>query len=272
MQLLRDTAQARWVEKSSGEPKIKPEDIFKRGAVFHLGMGESLESLPMPPIPIELRAILFDVATMRQKGSLPDALYGGVERAISGYLMQQIAGASAHILRPYQQALKFLLEELCNDWQADIRDYDFAPYDVKLPKRELPRIEVDLRLEIPGDIVQRATVARMLDPTFSISTETVTDMLFPEIKNPLAEQAKVGRDRAMKHPIMDTLALIDALKTHAAMLREAGDAEGAALYEGAISLVQTGAFQPGAEAGGVPTPRPEVQPREARGEAEFPQE
>jgi len=79
MQLLRDTAQARWVEKSSGEPKIKPEDIFKRGAVFHLGMGESLESLPMPPIPIELRAILFDVASMRQKGSLPDVLYGGLQ-------------------------------------------------------------------------------------------------------------------------------------------------------------------------------------------------
>jgi len=265
MQLIRDTAQARWIERSSGEPKVKPEDIFKRGALFHLGLGEDLTPVPTPPIPIELRAVLMDVAAMRQKGALPDALFGGVT-GITGYLMQQISGAAAHILRPYQEALKFLLEELCNDWLADIKQYNFTPYGMKIPKTDLPRVEIDLRLNIPGDIVQRATVARMLDPAFSISTQTVTDMLFPEIKEPLAEQARVQRDRALQHPIMTNLHLIEALKQRAAMLAEAGDTETAALYN-KVAETLAGTIQPQAAPPPVPTPRPEVQPREER---EFP--
>jgi len=263
MQLIRDTAQARWVEKGSGEPKVKPEDIFKRGAVFHLGMGEDLAPVPMPPIPIELRAALMDVSAMRQKGALPDVLFGGVNGQISGYLMQQISGAAAHILKPYQEALKFLLEELCNDWIEDIRQYGFAPYDKKIPKADLPRVEIDLRLNIPGDVVQRATVARMLDPSFSISTQTVTDMLFPEIENPLAEQARVQRDRAMQHPIMSSLHLIEALRQRASMLAEAGDTETAALYSRAADTL-IGTIQPQPAEAGAPTPRPEVQPLQAR--------
>ena len=266
MQLIRDTAQARWVEKSSGESKVKPEDIFKRGAVFHLGLGEDLSPVPMPPIPIEIRAAQIDVASMRQKGALPDVLFGGLAQPISGYLMQQISGAAAHILRPYQEALKFLLEELCNDWLTDIRQYNFAPYNMRIPKTDLPRVEIDLRLNIPGDVVQRATVARMLDPAFSISTQTVTDMLFPEIENPLAEQARVQRDRAMQHPVMASLHLIEALKQRATMLAEAGDTETASLYTKAAETIM-GTVQPQPALPAAPTPGPEVQPREAR---EFP--
>jgi len=263
MQLVRDTAQARWIEKSTGEAKVKPEDIFKRGAVFHLGLGESLEPISMPSIPIELRSVLMDVSAMRQKGALPDVLYGTLAGQMSGYLMQQVSGAAAHILKPYQEALKFLLEELCNDWLTDVRQYGFTPYDIKMPKIGLPRVEIDLRLNIPGDVVQRATVARMLDPAFSISTQTVTDMLFPEIKNPLAEQARVQRDRAMQHPIMDSLHLIEALRQRAAMLAEAGDTETAALYSRAAEALK-GTVQPQPTLPAAPTPRPEVFPREAR--------
>lgn len=268
MQLIRDTAQSRWVEKSAGGPKVNPEDIFKRGAVFHLGVGESLEPIPMPGIPVELRAALMDLAAMRQKGSLPDVLYGGITQQISGYLMQQISGAAAHILRPYQEAIKFLLEELCNDWLEDIRRFNLKPYDMKLPKTVLPRIEVDVRLNIPGDIVQRATVARMLDPTFSLSTQTVTDMLFPEIENPLAEQARVQRDKALGHPVMVNLHLVEALKQRAAMLAEAGDTEMAALYSRAADAV-IGAPSAAQQTPPAVTPRPEVSPRESR---EFPLE
>jgi len=42
-QLLRDTAQIRLVEKSEGPGNINPADVFKRGAVFHLGLQDELD-------------------------------------------------------------------------------------------------------------------------------------------------------------------------------------------------------------------------------------
>jgi len=242
MQLIRDTAQPRWIEKTSGEPRVKPEDIFRRGAVFHLGLNETLEPLASPAIPIELRALLFDIVAMRQKGSLPDALYGAVGERMSGYLMSQISGAAAHILRPYQQALQFLIEEMCNDWLEDIREYGLEPYGVRLPRRRLPRVEVDFRLEIPGDLVRRATVARMLSPDFSLSVDTVTDMLFPEIRNPLAERAKVIKDKAYTHPVMVQLNLAEALQDRAQALEAVGNLETAEMYRrAAAAILQAGA-------------------------------
>lgn len=262
MQLLRDTAQARWVEKSSGTGKVKPEDIFKRGAVFHLGLGESLDTLSTPPIPIELRTLMFDISAMRQKGSLPDVMYGSLQQQITSYLMQQISAAASHVLRPYHQALKFLLEELCNDWLDDMRTYNITPYGTILPSEELPRVEVDIRLDIPGDIVQRATVARMLDPGFRLSHQAVSDMLFPEIKNPLAEQARVLKDLAMQHPVAAQLALILALRQQADLLRQAGDTKGADLYQAAASALQP---KPETQQGAVREqqrlPQPSSQPR-----------
>lgn len=267
MQLIRDTAQARWVEKSAGPGKVRPEDLFKRGALFHIGLNEDLGPLPVPPIPIELRAILMDLTTMRQKGSLPDVMFGSLQQQISGFLMQQISGAATQILRPYHQALKYLLEELCNSWIDSMRQFDLHPLDFTPPKSKLPKVEIDLRLEIPGDIVQRATVARMLDPDFSLSNQTVTDFLFPEIINPLAEQARANRDKAMQHPVMTNLYLMEALRKQAELLREAGDTETASIYDKAAQTLIIGTV--GKEQEAVPTPRPEVQPREAR---EFPLE
>jgi len=67
LQLLRDTAQPRWVEYSTGEAKVVPEQLEKRGAFVHLAPTDRLETIPMPPIPIELRALLLDISAMRQR-------------------------------------------------------------------------------------------------------------------------------------------------------------------------------------------------------------
>jgi len=230
MQLIRDTAQSRWIEKSAGEGRVKPEDLFKRGALFHLGLNESLESLPTNPIPVELRTMLFDVGTQRQKGSLPDVMWGNVAQEISSYAMQQISSSAMSILSPYQLAMKFLFEELFNYWLSEMREFNLHPYDFKVPKKDLPPVEADLRVDIPGDIVQRATVARMLNPEFALSIPTVTDILFPEILDPLAEQARVNKDKAMHHPLMIQLNLYEALKQREKMLLASGDAKTASVY------------------------------------------
>ena len=121
-----------------------------------------------------------------------------------------------------------------------------------MPKNIPPDIEfeVEYNINIPGSLIQRATVARMLDPTFRLDFATTTDMLFPEIKDPLRVQGRVNKDEAMMNQIAQALALIDVYRSMAREAREAGDATTSALYTKAASAVEA---QLGAPTAGMPT-------------------
>jgi len=265
-QLLRDTAQPRWYEKSRSGGILREADIFKRGAIFRMTPEEDVGILPTAPLPLELRTQTMDAQSRLQRGSVPYALYGNVQQVISSVLMSQIASAALQILKPYHEATKSLMEELDNDWADAIKSGN-SPDGFKWP-RTLPRnvrLEVDYRIDIPGDMVSRVTAGRMLNPQFELSTTKVMDLLFPEITDPMRELARAASDRAQRHPVMESLALIRALQVNARILREAGDTEGAKLYEEAANMVKSGGEQPRPTAPKVKQPRQEVMPREAMG-------
>jgi len=124
--------------------------------------------------------------------------------------------------------------------------------------------DVQADIEIPGYLVQRATVARMLDPTFRLSTDTVMDRLFPEVRDSLREQAKVRKDDAMSHPKAVLVDMVIAYREQARILREKGLIDIAELYEKVAASVeaelspqQQAAQQVRATRGAAPTERPE---------------
>jgi len=241
LQLLRDTAQARWFEQSSSGDILRPEDLFKRGAIFRGGPQDNITPLPVPPIPVEMRTDKFDMQQMLQRGSLPWALWGNIQGTMSAYVMSQIASAAKTILQPYHDAAKGLIEDIDNDaWIKPMEEHNYSPYDFNLPKVSIPyQIEVSSEIRIPGDFAQRATVARMVDPDFRISTETTMDMLFPEIKNPRRELAKTKKDDALRHPVAVAVDLVRALRIEARTLKDLKDPDGAALYEKAAAKVES---------------------------------
>ena len=111
---------------------------------------------------------------------------------------------------------------------------------MKIPA-ELPKdvkLSAEYEVRIPGDLIQRVTTARMMNPDFELSDEKVMDELFPEIKSPVEEMAKVRAGKARKHPIMVTLNLIDALRQEAITLKEAGNSDIANLYEKAAKAAE----------------------------------
>ena len=239
-QLLRDIAQPRWWEKSRTGGILKEENMFKRGAVFSMGLDENIGILPTSQIPIESRTLIMDTQNMMQKGSFPSALYGNLQQQTSSYLMSQITGSALSILKPYHEAVGFLIQEVDNNQLADIRKYNLQPYNFKLPKDLPPDIEIEVhyKIEIPGDVMQRANVAKMLNPQFTLSTATISDLFFPEISNPMAEQARANRDRALQHPIYLNLALLQALRNTANSLRHQGDDTTAILYDKAAAQIE----------------------------------
>lgn len=236
-QLMRDTAQTRWLELSSGEtPILRDEDMYKRGAIFRGAPGETVSPIPVPPIPVELRTMLFDYQNMVQRGLFPWALHGNIQMQMSYLAMANVASASLQVLTPYMDAYRGLMTDVNTYWLNMLIQNKLRPHKFFVPDNMPKEFEFDVQadIEIPGYMVQRATVARMLDPTFRLSTDTVMNKMFPEIRDTLREQAKVRKDDAMMHPKAVLADMVLAYKEHARVLREskeAGALEAAELYE-----------------------------------------
>ncbi len=275
MQLLRDTAQPRWFEKSRGNQKIlREEDIFKRGAIFSGAPEDSIELLATPPIPLELRTISFDMQNAMQRGSLSWALYGNLQGQITSYVMSQISASARQSLAPYHNAIMSLLSGVDNEWLEQCELFGLKPYDLPLPARKPTYVvTANFDIQIPGDLVQRATTAKMLDPDYSLSHATVSSTLFPEIRDPLQEQAQVRKDDAMKNPISVIINLITAYRKQAATLRKSRDTSGMAdLYDKAATALEGQLTPEGQQqTGGAPPKAKQPRPEAAGPTMEYPE-
>jgi len=228
-QLVRDSANPRWFEKSRSQKGIlQPERIFKRGAIFRGAPDEDIMPLPTVPIPVEIRTILMDYNNRIQRGLFPWTLYGNLQQQMSGYLASQINSAALSTLAPYSLAIRNLLSMVDNFWVNEILERKLNPYGFKKP----------YNIEIPGSTVQRATTARMLNPTFRLSFPRVSDMLFPEIKDVIKEQAMVNKDEAMMGQVAQTIAQIIAYREEAKLARESGDVATDGLFTKAADALE----------------------------------
>ena len=233
LQLLRDTAQPRIFERSrSGKAIVKPEDVFRRGAIFRGGPDDSVDFIGTPPIPLELRSTQLDLEAMMQRGGVSWAMYGSVQGQLTAYVMSQIAASANQVMKPFHQAFINKYEDEDNDILADIKERGAKPYGWSYPDALPDNIYVsaDYDVEIPGDLVQRATTARMLDPDFTLSYTYVLRKLFPDIEDSMQERAQSRADVAERHPSNALIALIQYYRRQAAWLDKTGDRETARLY------------------------------------------
>jgi len=268
LQLLRDTAQPRIFEKSrSGKAIVQPQDVFRRGAIFRGGPDDAVEFIGTPPIPLELRSTQLDLEAMMQRGGVSWAMHGSLAGQVSSYVMSQIAASANQVMKPFHQAIIDALSDMDNDDLADIRERGIRPYGWKYPSK-LPdnvMVSAEYEVEIPGDLVQRATNARMLNPDFVLSYSYVIGKLFPDIGDTLQERAQVRADKAELHPSNSVIALIQYYRQQAAYLSKIGDSEGAKLYEMAadmaIQMLQPAQPEPQAARPTTGLGRPEASPQ-----------
>jgi hypothetical protein len=278
LQLLRDTAQPRIFERSrSGKAIVKPEDVFRRGAIFRGGADDAVEFIGAPPMPLELRSTQLDLEAMMQRGGVSWAMYGNVTGELTAYVMSQISASANQVMKPYLQSLQNLYADIDNGWLEDIQERGVAPYGWS-PPAKLPddaKITANFEVEIPGDLIQRATAARMIDPEFALSYTYVVNKLFPEIKNPLQERAQRLADMAELSPENATIAKIRYYRKQAAALA-VRDADVARLYDlaadAAEAMLNPLALQAGKDKSrttAAPGNRPENAPKSTT-EAQMP--
>lgn len=274
-QLMRDTANPRWLELSSGDENILNEaNLWKRGAIFRGQPGDIVQPLPVPPIPLELRTMTFDYQNMSQRGLFPWVMYGNLQMQLSYLAMANVASSAMQVLTPYIKAISGLLTDIDNYRVDLLRANGFKPYGLKLPTG-LPEdfsFNVQVDVEIPGYLVQRASVSRMLNPKFRLPESWIIDKMFPEIRDPLRSQAMVRKEDAMSHPKALLVDAIIAYRDLAERYTKARQPDKAKLYEALANsheaeLMGTGQPQPGQQGEQFKPPR-EVSP----GEGENPLE
>jgi len=269
MQLLRDTAQARTYEKSTGSQKIvTPETWYRRGAHYKMGPQEEIGFITPPAIPVELRSAQLDMEAMMQRGGPSWAMFGTVQQQMTAYVMSQVAASTNQVSKAYHQGVVDCITDVDNFWYDLMKEQSYKPYGRGLPDGLPPdaKITADYELRIPGDLVQRATTARILNPRFELSDEKVMEELFPEIKNPSEELARIRASKARQHPVYAAISLTESFREEARLLRKARDVDAAELYEKAADLVEASITAAPEEAApeerGVrpPSARPEVIP------------
>ncbi len=255
-QILRDTAQPKYWERSRGNTAIlTPEDLEKRGPIFRLGEGDEIGTLQMPGIPVELTGLIASYEAMIQRGSLPHALSGDVANIPIG-LMSQVAAAAIQTLSVVHKAVIGVLTDIDNTWKDGILGGIYEQEVVTIPADiPLDSIMFDSRyaINIPGDLIQRATVMRMISPSARLSATTGLDAFFPEIQDPSGELAQARTDDAQMHPVFSMLNLISALRENAKELRVGGNEEDAMLLDQAQDALKKqleGQTQPQQQANG----------------------
>jgi hypothetical protein len=234
LQILRDVAQPRTYEKTnSGTTIAKREDWERRGAHFKMGVQDDLGYITPPPMPVELRSTQIDLEAALQRGGPNFSMYGATQSSMSSFLLDNVIASTNQAAKAFHQGAIHCIGDIDNFWWQLINEHGYKPYERDIPKGLPEEFEIlaDYELRIPGDLTQRATAARMLNPDFVLSTERTMSMLFPEIKNPIEEDIRRRAEEARRDPVFAQLVVVDALREEARMLAEAGAHDSAKLFE-----------------------------------------
>jgi hypothetical protein len=188
------------------------------------------------------------------------------------YLQAQATESAQRKLQPYHQGIINLLSDIDNFWLTECRTNNYRPLDIKkLPK--LPEdalATADYTIKIPGDLTARATVARMLDPNFKLSTQSVMELQFPEIKNPIKEMAIARANAALTNPLMAMADFVMAAKQEAENQRALNNPYAASLFDKIAAAAEAQIAPPQQQQGGQPSgqlapPQSQSQPPSAGG-------
>jgi hypothetical protein len=261
-QLIRDTANPRWVEKVRGQQVLTSERLYERGAILSIEPGEDIFPIATPPLPPELQSHQFNLRNQVQRGLFSDISFGNITQQVSGFLMNQVTSQAKQTLSPFFDAIKGVLGEVATRNISVMRSWNWDMYGGSFPS--LPDdlfMDFKYDVEIPGDFIQRASTAKVLNPDFKLSQTLLYDVLFPEVQNALVEQGTVRAEEATANPVFRQVLLIRELTDAAEEARQNNDERMAELLDNASELVNNNTF--GGEGEGVSPAMAEGIPPEA---------
>ena len=186
---VKDASDPTIIEQTDED--VLPQDTYGlRGLRIRVGPGENVRTLETPVFPPEIHLHHLTLRGMIQRSTFSDSIFGVGPDQVSVYAASTNTASSQQVLSPYEDAVKNLWGDIATDLvQADIR------HGILVPPADLPdrfSLRMHYEVDIPGDFVNRANIARILNPEFRLSSATIIDNLFAsEIESAAAEFAKI---------------------------------------------------------------------------------
>jgi len=226
-QILRDTANSMLVTRTqSGESPVTPETRFQRGPVYDLMIGEDLFFPAPPPLPPDMRTHSLDMRNQAQRNLFPDVSFGNFSQSVSVFLMTQATAGTQQVLNPFLTGIKDAVSRMIdfNIGFTRMRGGQLLGESLNgLPDDLLPEFRYDI--VIPGDFINRVNSARMANPEFSLSQQTLVELLIPEVKNYVREEQQKSTDKVAKTAMFELLDGITKFREAAADAAAANDPE-----------------------------------------------
>jgi hypothetical protein len=239
-QMIRDTANPRWLELSTTQI-LKPGDLFKRGAIFRGGPGDDVRPLAVPPIPVEQRQLSFDLRNMMQRGSFSDITFGNVLGEVTATLVSQASESAQQILTPFKDAITSATSQASDRWYQDmLEDSTVRPRDMEFPDslKGRSKMVTSYTVRVPGDLANRAAMAKGLAPDFQFSVDLATETFFPEITDLGREQARVRSDKARRSEIFTLIDQANALDEAIARATRNNNARAVERFSSALAIIE----------------------------------
>lgn len=245
-QLIRDTANPRWIEEVN-DSVLSPDRLFERGAIFTIQPGERIYPIPTPPLPPEMRSHEFDLRGQMQRGLFSDITFGDVQGQVSAFMMSNVTAASQQILSPFFDGIKGLYGDIATNNISMMREYGMSMDGIPFPNLNADLdVSFDYDITIPGDFLQRANSAKVINPEFRLSMETLTDILFPEVRSALIERGRLANEDSWNNELFKQAMLIQTLRKGVTEAEQIGDESFADALSKMLSVAegQAGGQQP----------------------------
>lgn len=239
-QLLKDTANPKWVERVHGEGVLTPENIYARGSVYTIEPGEDIFTVQGQGAPVDLRGHSLDLKSQLGRAQFPDISFGTFTQQVSAFLMSASTASTQQLLWPFQDSLQGMVADAVvnNLTLTQIQGRPFRGIPATQLLTAVP-LDFNYSIDIPGDFINRANSARIVNPDWRLSSDTITRHLFPEIQVPALEQSNVHVERALNHPMAQNVEAIMQLFAGAEQARQAGDLRAAELMESAAERMRS---------------------------------
>ena len=281
--IMAETAYPNLISKTKTGQRVTKDGMKGYGSEYALKVNEAVELLKHAASPPELQALIAYLGSQKQKGSLPDVVYGGLPQTeISGFGISQLMAAIKYKIAPYLQKMQLLVGGLATEFLEQYRDGKYPsikltthnPHELRkgqffveeFSRSDVPDVtfvEVIIPVTSAMDRTQQIIFARQaLEPPQILSRETLWDDIL-EIQDSEQEYARIIQDEMLELPIVKTIGIIEQLRRREKLYRENGKiAEADALHQYIMMMEMGAGLRQGIPQKGQGIP-PNVMPPEA---------
>lgn len=255
-------------ESQTGAPVVKAEDVRGHGQVLPLKRGDKLDLLKHAATPAEALQLSAKIDRQKQKGSIPDIVYGGVPFELSGFAISQLMASIRYKIAPYLNTMQYVISQIASDFLIQYKKGKFPkvtlsttnPQELKkglffveeFSRQDVPEstyVEVTIPITSALDKTQQIMFARQaMSPPQLLSRETIWDEVL-DVQDSEQEYARILQDQVLEMDVVKQIGMIEQLKVRQRIFENEGKiAEANALKQYIMALeMQLGMRQ------GIPT-------------------